>query len=74
MKKTPDIQAVSHCGYVEEGKWPCGTKAGTGACIICLIKRYMFKSRSPSEAGSFVPYCIPEKQLRIINRTTSKTW
>lgn len=73
MKKIPDIQAVCHCGYVEEGKWLCGTKAGTGACIICLIKRYMFKPYTPSEVGNFVPYCILEKHLRIINRIASKT-
>lgn len=57
----PDIQAVSHCGYVEEGKWPCGTKPGTGACIICLIKKYMFKSCPPLEVGNFIPYCISEE-------------
>lgn len=53
MKKIPGIQAASHCGYVEEGKRPCGTRAGTGACVISLIKRYMLKSYPLSRGLQF---------------------
>lgn len=51
MKKI--IQAASYCGYVEEGKWFCDTIAGTGACIISLIKKNMFKSYPLSRALQF---------------------